>query len=167
MKWYIQGLVFGYLSVPQRTGRLGRGLEMVDGHQEHSMQLGVAAHSIELVALLFFFFIFKVCVASLALVEHWLARTVHRGSIYSGEAPGKAWDRIQIPDPRTGAPPGQLDRQLDRVEFPLFGLDRVRWSSWSVWPWKSSSFSACCLLLPLARKKRLCEALGQGASFEW
>ncbi|CAA7047683.1 unnamed protein product [Microthlaspi erraticum] len=36
MKWYIQGLVFGYLSAPQRTGRLGRGLEMVDGHQEHS-----------------------------------------------------------------------------------------------------------------------------------
>ncbi|CAA7021343.1 unnamed protein product [Microthlaspi erraticum] len=65
------------------------------------------------------------------------------------------------PGSQTGAPPGQLDPQLDRVEFPLFGLDRVRWSSWSVWPWNSSSFSACCLLLPLARKKRLCEALGQ------
>ncbi|CAA7057490.1 unnamed protein product [Microthlaspi erraticum] len=49
MKWYIQGLVFGYLSAPQRTGRLGRGLEMVDGHQEHSTRLG-SAHSIELVA---------------------------------------------------------------------------------------------------------------------
>ncbi|CAA7043571.1 unnamed protein product [Microthlaspi erraticum] len=36
MKWYIQGLVFGYLSAPQRTGRQGRGLERVDGHQEHS-----------------------------------------------------------------------------------------------------------------------------------
>ncbi|CAA7047143.1 unnamed protein product [Microthlaspi erraticum] len=34
MKWYIQGLVFGYLSAPQRTGRQGRGLEMVDGHQD-------------------------------------------------------------------------------------------------------------------------------------
>ncbi|CAA7042059.1 unnamed protein product [Microthlaspi erraticum] len=35
---------------PQRTGRLGRGLEMGDGHQEHSTQLGLplAAHSIEL-----------------------------------------------------------------------------------------------------------------------
>ncbi|CAA7056784.1 unnamed protein product [Microthlaspi erraticum] len=42
-------------------------------------------------SLLFLFFFLKVCVASLALVEHWLARTVHRGSIYSGEAPGKAW----------------------------------------------------------------------------
>ncbi|CAA7044994.1 unnamed protein product [Microthlaspi erraticum] len=96
--------------------------------------------------LFFLFFIESVC-GFLGLGGAWLARTVHRGSIYSGEAPGKAWDRIQIPDPRTGAPPGQLDRQLDRVEFPLFGLDRVRWSSWSVWPWKSSSFSACCLLL--------------------
>ncbi|CAA7028558.1 unnamed protein product [Microthlaspi erraticum] len=38
------------LSVPQRTGRLGRGLEMGDGHQEHSTQLGLplVAHSIEL-----------------------------------------------------------------------------------------------------------------------
>ncbi|CAA7021624.1 unnamed protein product, partial [Microthlaspi erraticum] len=32
---------------PQRTGRLGRGLEMVDGHQERSTRLG-SAHSIEL-----------------------------------------------------------------------------------------------------------------------
>ncbi|CAA7046894.1 unnamed protein product [Microthlaspi erraticum] len=39
----------GFLSAPQRTGRLGRGLEMVDGHQERSTQLG-SAHSIELVA---------------------------------------------------------------------------------------------------------------------
>ncbi|CAA7023799.1 unnamed protein product [Microthlaspi erraticum] len=162
MKWYIQGLVFGYLSVPQRTGRLGRGLEMVDGHQEHSTQLPLVTRS----SLLSSSFFLKVC-GFLGLGGALVARTVHRGSIYSGEAPGKAWDRIQIPDPRTGAPPGQLDRQLDRVEFPLFGLDRVRWSSWSVWPWKSSSFSACCLLLPLARKKRLCEALGQGASLEW
>ncbi|CAA7013703.1 unnamed protein product [Microthlaspi erraticum] len=46
MKWYIQGLVFGYLSAPQRTGRLGRGLEMVDGHQEHSTRL--SGSSIEL-----------------------------------------------------------------------------------------------------------------------
>ncbi|CAA7039988.1 unnamed protein product [Microthlaspi erraticum] len=43
MKWYIQGLVFGYLSVPQRTGRLGRGLEMGDGHQEHSTRNWVAS----------------------------------------------------------------------------------------------------------------------------
>ncbi|CAA7029361.1 unnamed protein product [Microthlaspi erraticum] len=49
MKWYIQGLVFGYLSAPQRTGRLGRGLEMGDGHQEHSTRnWGCLAHSIEL-----------------------------------------------------------------------------------------------------------------------
>ncbi|CAA7021714.1 unnamed protein product [Microthlaspi erraticum] len=33
--------------VPQRTGRLGRGLEMGDGHQERSTRLG-SAHSIEL-----------------------------------------------------------------------------------------------------------------------
>ncbi|CAA7042297.1 unnamed protein product [Microthlaspi erraticum] len=122
MKWYIQGLVFGYLSVPQRTGRLGRGLEMVDGHQERSMQLGLplVAHSIELAAPLPL--LLKVC-GFLGLGGALVARTVHRGSIYSGEAPGKAWDRIQIPDPRTGAPPGQLDPQLDRVEFPL--LDSI------------------------------------------
>ncbi|CAA7051759.1 unnamed protein product [Microthlaspi erraticum] len=47
MKWYIQGLVFGYLSAPQRTGRLGRGLEMGDGHQEHSMQLGCLLGSLD------------------------------------------------------------------------------------------------------------------------
>ncbi|CAA7054013.1 unnamed protein product [Microthlaspi erraticum] len=44
MKWYIQGLVFGYLSAPQRTGRQGRGLERADGHQE----LHWVCHSIEL-----------------------------------------------------------------------------------------------------------------------
>ncbi|CAA7038422.1 unnamed protein product [Microthlaspi erraticum] len=90
--------------------------------------------------------------------------TVHRGSISEGLLV-RRWIVLKSGS-QTGAPPGQLDRQLDRVEFPLFGLDRVRWSSWSVWPWNSSSFSACCLLLPLARKKRLCEALGQGASLE-
>ncbi|CAA7034307.1 unnamed protein product [Microthlaspi erraticum] len=160
MKWYIQGLVFGYLSAPQRTGRLGRGLEMVDGHQEHSMQLGCLTRSS--LRLLFFFFIFKVVWLPWPWWS-WLARTVvgvhGLGEVLVGVG------SYSNPDSQTGAPPGQLDRQLDRVEFPLFGLDRVRWSSWSVWPWKSSSFSACCLLLPLARKKRLCEALGQGASF--
>ncbi|CAA7034154.1 unnamed protein product [Microthlaspi erraticum] len=54
-----KGFEMKRLSAPQRTGRLGRGLEMVDGHQEHSTQLG-SAHSIELVAPLLFFFIFKV-----------------------------------------------------------------------------------------------------------
>ncbi|CAA7056775.1 unnamed protein product [Microthlaspi erraticum] len=161
MKWYIQGLVFGYLSAPQRTGRLGRGLEMVDGHQEHSTQLSVsldrACSPLPLPQ--------SVC-GFLGLGGALLARTVHRGSIYSGEAPGKAGIVFKSRILELGSS-GQLDRQLDRVEFPLFGLDRVRWSSWSVWPWKSSSFSACCLLLPLARKKRLCEALGQGASLEW
>ncbi|CAA7023895.1 unnamed protein product [Microthlaspi erraticum] len=44
-------------------------------------------HSIEL-ALLFLFL--KVC-GFLGLGGALLARTVHRGSIYSGEAPGKAW----------------------------------------------------------------------------
>ncbi|CAA7021309.1 unnamed protein product [Microthlaspi erraticum] len=68
----ITGMVFGYLSVPQRTGRLGRGLEMGDGHQEHSMQLGLplVAHSIELAAPLPPLLHLKVGVASLALVEH-------------------------------------------------------------------------------------------------
>ncbi|CAA7023589.1 unnamed protein product [Microthlaspi erraticum] len=42
-----KGFEMKRLSVPQRTGRLGRGLEMGDGHQEHSTQLG-SAHSIEL-----------------------------------------------------------------------------------------------------------------------
>ncbi|CAA7037054.1 unnamed protein product [Microthlaspi erraticum] len=112
------------------------------------------------------FFIVEMCVAPLALEELCLLEAVVGVQLVWE----KSWycvDRTRIQDPQTGAPPGQLDPQLDRVEFPLFGLDRVRWSSWSVWPWKSSSFSACCLLLPLARKKRLCEALGQGASFEW
>ncbi|CAA7036462.1 unnamed protein product [Microthlaspi erraticum] len=63
-----KGFEMKRLSAPQRTGRLGRGLEMGDGHQERSTQLG-SAHSIELVAPLLFFFIFKVGVASLALVE--------------------------------------------------------------------------------------------------
>ncbi|CAA7036929.1 unnamed protein product [Microthlaspi erraticum] len=35
------------LSAPQRTGRLGRGLEMGDGHQEHSMQLGLPHGSLD------------------------------------------------------------------------------------------------------------------------
>ncbi|CAA7013002.1 unnamed protein product [Microthlaspi erraticum] len=98
MKWYIQGLVFGYLSAPQRTGRLGRGLEMVDGHQEHSTHLSVQLDR----ACSSSSSSFKVC-GFLGLGGALLARTVHRGSIYSGEAPGKAWDRIQIPDPRTGS----------------------------------------------------------------
>ncbi|CAA7031607.1 unnamed protein product [Microthlaspi erraticum] len=163
MKWYIQGLVFGYLSAPQRTGRLGRGLEMVDGHQEHSMQLGCLTRSS--LRLLLFSSSSSKCVAPLALVELCLLEAVVGVQLVWE----KSWycvDRTRIQGSQTGAPPGQLDPQLDRVEFPLFGLDRVRWSSWSVWPWKSSSFSACCLLLPLARKKRLCEALGQGASLE-
>ncbi|CAA7047687.1 unnamed protein product [Microthlaspi erraticum] len=55
---------------PQRTGRLGRGLEMGDGHQEHSMQLGCSWLTRSSLRLLFLlFFIFKVGVASLALVE--------------------------------------------------------------------------------------------------
>ncbi|CAA7048975.1 unnamed protein product [Microthlaspi erraticum] len=33
----------------------------------------------------------------------WLARTVHRGSIYSEGAPGKALDRTQIPDLKLGS----------------------------------------------------------------
>ncbi|CAA7019770.1 unnamed protein product [Microthlaspi erraticum] len=44
-----KGFEMKRLSAPQRTGRLGRGLEMGDGHQERSTQLG-SAHSIELVA---------------------------------------------------------------------------------------------------------------------
>ncbi|CAA7050022.1 unnamed protein product [Microthlaspi erraticum] len=160
MKWYIQGLVFGYLSVPQRTGRLGRGLEMVDGHQEHSTHLSVTRSS-----LLSSSSSSNVC-GSLGLggalqlvlsigVPSTPGRLLVRLGSYSN--PGSSnWGSSRSARP-----------QLDRVEFPLFGLDRVRWSSWSVWPWKSSSFSACCLLLPLARKKRLCEALGQGASLEW
>ncbi|CAA7047554.1 unnamed protein product [Microthlaspi erraticum] len=60
------------------------------------------------------------CVASLALVE--LACSNCRG-------PGleKSWYWLIVLESgsQTGAPPGQLDPQLDRVEFPLFGLDRV------------------------------------------
>ncbi|CAA7045553.1 unnamed protein product [Microthlaspi erraticum] len=87
MKWYIQGLVFGYLSAPQRTGRQGRGLEMVDGHQEHSTRLGSLTRSS--LRLLFSSSSLK-CVAPLALVE-LVARTVHRGSIYSGELLVRRW----------------------------------------------------------------------------
>ncbi|CAA7044571.1 unnamed protein product [Microthlaspi erraticum] len=46
MKWYIQGLVFGYLSAPQRTGRQGRGLEMETAIR--STPLDWVPHSIEL-----------------------------------------------------------------------------------------------------------------------
>ncbi|CAA7049246.1 unnamed protein product [Microthlaspi erraticum] len=155
MKWYIQGLVFGYLSAPQRTGRQGRGLEMGDGHQEHSTRLGLA-HSIELAAPLLLFFILK-CVAPLALVE-LAARTVV--GVHLWRSPGKALDRTNPGFSNRGSSRSTRP-QLDRVEFPLFGLDRVRWSSWSVWPWNSSSFSACCLLLPLAQMRGSVRLLGR------
>ncbi|CAA7024199.1 unnamed protein product [Microthlaspi erraticum] len=100
MKWYIQGLVFGYLSAPQRTGRLGRGLEMVDGHQEHSTRLG-SAHSIELVAPLLLFFILKVC-GFLGLGGAGLLEAV-------------------VGSP--GAPPGQLD--LSSIELSFLCLDSI------------------------------------------
>ncbi|CAA7053407.1 unnamed protein product [Microthlaspi erraticum] len=48
MKWYIQGLVFGYLSAPQRTGRLGRGLERETAIRSTPSTGFLAAHSIEL-----------------------------------------------------------------------------------------------------------------------
>ncbi|CAA7046041.1 unnamed protein product [Microthlaspi erraticum] len=158
MKWYIQGLVFGYLSAPQRTGRLGRGLEMGDGHQDAPCNWGCLGSLDRACGSSSSSSSSQMCVASLALEElassncvgvPSLEVLVLRIVLKSGSRTGSS---------RSTRP------QLDRVEFPLFGLDRVRWSSWSVWPWKSSSFSACCLLLPLARKKRLCEALGQGAS---
>ncbi|CAA7030785.1 unnamed protein product [Microthlaspi erraticum] len=121
MKWYIQGLVFGYLSAPQRTGRLGRGLEMGDGHQEHSTQLGSSAHSIELAAPLLLFFIVKV----VWLPWPWWS---------CARSKGKSWywvDRTRIPGFSTGAPPGQLDPQLDRVSSvwtrssPVVELERL------------------------------------------
>ncbi|CAA7044056.1 unnamed protein product [Microthlaspi erraticum] len=54
----------------------------------------------------------------------WLARTVVRESSGSERSLGRALDRTRIQGSQTGAPPGQLDPQLDRVEFPLFGLDQ-------------------------------------------
>ncbi|CAA7020868.1 unnamed protein product [Microthlaspi erraticum] len=43
------------LSAPQRTGRLGRGLEMVDGHQEHSTHwVRLTRSSLRLLFFLFF-----------------------------------------------------------------------------------------------------------------
>ncbi|CAA7046040.1 unnamed protein product [Microthlaspi erraticum] len=144
---------------PPKNWEAGRGLERADGHQERSTRLG-SPHSIELAAPLFFFFIFKVCVASLGLGGAWLARTVHRGSIYSGDAPGKVLDRTQIPD-LTKAPPGQLDRQLDRVEFPLF--DSIESGGRAGASGLGSLLLLCVLSFFPWRKKRLCEALGQGA----
>ncbi|CAA7051695.1 unnamed protein product [Microthlaspi erraticum] len=162
MKWYIQGLVFGYLSAPQRTGRLGRGLEMGDGHQDAPCNW-VASCSLD-----------RACGSSsssssssnvcgfLGLGGAVLARSCCRGPVVWE----KSWycvDRTRIQDSQTGAPPGQLDPQLDRVEFPLFGLDRVRWSSWSVWPWKSSSFSACCLSFPWLERRGSVRLLGRAS----
>ncbi|CAA7054017.1 unnamed protein product [Microthlaspi erraticum] len=121
-------------------------------------QLG-SAHSIELVAPLLLFFIESVC-GSLGLGGAALARSGCRESRESERSPGRALDRTRIRVLK-GAPPGQLDPQLDRVEFPLFGLDRVRWSSWSVWPWNSSSFSACCLPFPWLERRGSVRLLGR------
>ncbi|CAA7045412.1 unnamed protein product [Microthlaspi erraticum] len=145
MKWYIQGLVFGYLSAPQRTGRQGRGLEMGDGHQEHSIDWVPAARS----SLRLLFFFLEVC-GSLGLGGAWLARTaVWVPSLW------EVLVRLIVLESRVleNGSSRSTRPSARRVEFPLFGLDRVRWSSWSVWPWNSSSFSACCLLLPLARNE--------------
>ncbi|CAA7040722.1 unnamed protein product [Microthlaspi erraticum] len=61
------------------------------------------------------------------------------------------------------APPGQLDPQLDRVEFPLFGLDRVRWSSGASGLGTLPPSLRVVFSFPWLE----CEALGQGASLEW
>ncbi|CAA7048889.1 unnamed protein product [Microthlaspi erraticum] len=87
MKWYIQGLVFGYLSAPQRTGRLGRGLEMVDGHQERSTRLG-SAHSIELAAPPLLLLHLQSGCGFLGLGGVALARSGCRESRESGRSPG-------------------------------------------------------------------------------
>ncbi|CAA7057478.1 unnamed protein product [Microthlaspi erraticum] len=139
---------------PQRTGRQGRGLERADGHQEHSIDHFVLS-SIELAAPL----LLPRSVWLLGLGGAWLARTVRMGSIGSGDSPGKVLDRTRIQGSRM-APPGQLDHQLDRVEFPLFGLDRVL-VELERRPWNSSSFSACCLLLPLVQMRGSVRLLGR------
>ncbi|CAA7015289.1 unnamed protein product [Microthlaspi erraticum] len=55
MKWYIQGLVFGYLSAPQRTGRTRSWSG--DGRRPSGALHQLGAHSIELAAPLLLFFI--------------------------------------------------------------------------------------------------------------
>ncbi|CAA7044537.1 unnamed protein product [Microthlaspi erraticum] len=141
MKWYIQGLVFGYLSAPQRTGRLGRGLEMGDGHQEHSTQLG-SAHSIELVAPLPLFFIFKVCVASLALVELCSLEAV------------------------VGSP--EVNSTLSSIELSFLCLDSIESGGRAGASGLGTLPPSLRVVSPsLGSKERLCEALGQGASLEW
>ncbi|CAA7045489.1 unnamed protein product [Microthlaspi erraticum] len=137
MKWYIQGLVFGYLSAPQRTGRQGRGLERETAIRSTPLDF---MHSIELAAPLLHL---EVGVASLALVELARSNWLYGFHLLWG-SPGKVLDRTRIQGSRNWGSSRSTRPQLDRVEFPLFGLDRVRWSSWSVWPWNSSSFSVCC-----------------------
>ncbi|CAA7014146.1 unnamed protein product [Microthlaspi erraticum] len=73
-------------------------------------------------SLLFLFLFLKVC-GFLGLGGALLARTVHRGSIYSGEAPGKAWDRIQIPDPRTGLL--KVNSTVSSIELSFLCLDSI------------------------------------------
>ncbi|CAA7017875.1 unnamed protein product [Microthlaspi erraticum] len=129
---------------------------MGDGHQDAPLNwVRLTRSSLWLLFLLFF--IVEMCVASLALVE-WSSLEAVVGSPESLREVLVLVESYSNPGSQTGAPPGQLDPQLDRASAR---------SSWSVESWNSSSFSASCLLLPLARKKRLCEALGQGAFLEW
>ncbi|CAA7020064.1 unnamed protein product [Microthlaspi erraticum] len=64
----------------------------------------------------------KVC-GFLGLGGALVARTVHRGSIYSGEAPGKAWDRIQIPDLKLGLL--QVNSTVSSIELSFLCLDSI------------------------------------------
>ncbi|CAA7015021.1 unnamed protein product [Microthlaspi erraticum] len=164
MKWYIQGLVFGYLSVPQRTGRLGRGLEMGDGHQEHSINWVRLTRS-SLWLLLLFFFIFKVGVASLALVELVLARSGCRES--SGLRKSWYWvDRTRIQGSQTRLL--QVNSTVSSIELSFLCLDSIESGGRAGASGLRTLPPSLRVVSPsLGSKERLCEALGQGASFGW
>ncbi|CAA7044967.1 unnamed protein product [Microthlaspi erraticum] len=122
MKWYIQGLVFGYLSVPQRTGRLGRGLEMETAIRSTPCNWGcllrLTRSSLWLLFLLFF--ILKVCgflgLGGAGLLE------LCRGSI-SGRSPGKALDRTQIRISNRGS--SRSSSTVSSIELSFLCLDSI------------------------------------------
>ncbi|CAA7050027.1 unnamed protein product [Microthlaspi erraticum] len=117
MKWYLQGVVFDTSVPPKELGGkvvVRRGQTAVRSAPLHYV---CAARS----SLLFLFFFLKACVASFALVELCLLETVVRSPVALREVLVGRWIVLEI-----------HRSTRNRVEF---GLDQVRWSSWSVWPW--------------------------------
>ncbi|CAA7043536.1 unnamed protein product [Microthlaspi erraticum] len=160
MKWYIQGLVFGYLSAPQRTGRLGRGLEMETAIRSTPLDWG-SPHSIELAAPLLLFFISKWC-GFLGLGGAGLLELL---GVHLWRSPGKVGS-YSNPDLKLGLL--QVNSTVSSIELSFLCLDSIESGGRAGASGLRVFLLLCVLSSPsLARKKRLCEALGQGASLEW